>query len=372
MRACASLSPAVSTFFAYHLFLSPPLPPPPPPLRRLFGLSQDRHAGSEGSFRPKAVTDLAEGIRQNALGGGKLQVLNLAENRFSSTPDTQCVKCVGRFISEARRLREKVQLNEAEVERRLLANDSCMWSEETCFHEKDPSKKDDADNKTTPCFEGAKVVSDLIDAFRSHKHLTSLLGITPQTSHVELSSLRCCDQYMRILGEELRRSHTIQSIDVDNNSISPRGLFILLSAVKENLSLRSLKLPIADLEAKPWTDIDKGDKNFLSHTSHTLERAQLLSYKSRVGLAVFVHGFSHFGAAPCRNIIEFAIGKGPLVERFLRRRFVLTKWSEESTVAKAGTSPRKRVTGGADRDSLESPVPIVNEDSDLNPRRLVL
>jgi len=326
------------------------------------------------------VTDLAEGIRQNALGGGKLQVLNLAENRFSSSPDTLCQKCVGRFASEEKRLREKEYMEQEQVERHMLANDSCMWSEETCYHEKDPAKKEEVDNKTTPCFEGAKAVTDLIHAYRSHPHLTSLLGITPQTSHVELSSLRCCDHYMRILGEELRHSHTIQSIDVDNNSVSPRGLFILLSAVKENFSLRSLKLPIADLEAKPWTDIDRGDKNRLTinHQSHTqadLEQAQLRSYKSRVGLAVFVHGVSNLGAAPCRNIIEFAIGKGPLVERFLRHRFVLTKWSEESVVAKAGTSQRKRVLGGADRDSLQSPAPIVNEDADLNataPRRLVL
>jgi hypothetical protein len=214
---------------------------------------------------------------------------------------------------------------------------------------------------------GSFEVTALLDAAASHPHLTSLLGITPSQRHLELSSLRCCDQYMRLLYFELRNSHVIESIDLDNNCLTTRGFEILLGAVEESLSLSSLHLSVDEVNGcveKKEVCADAQAKSL------SLESAVKRSFHYRVAIAIFIHGFSCLGAAPCRAILEYTIGCGPLVERFLRHRVVWNDWSVRR-IRSSGGSDEDDFAGNKRRSELmESPQPISEEEKATTRRRL--
>ena len=290
--------------------------------------------GSEGTLCTASISLIASGIEQNARSGGKLQVLNLLENRLSSHGEQHCKCCLAAF--------QQTWENEPEGDGRLgLLRRRHFMNSHECKNCK-----------------GSPEVTDLIKAVADHPVLSTLLGIMPGARHVELNSLRCCDQHMRLLEAELQRSHTIESIDVSNNCITRRGLEILLSAVGQSLALSSLRLPLDELHVEG-----------MHSPTLKLEVATKKSFRYRIALAVFTRGLSHIGALPCRLILEFAIGPGPLVDRFLRHRFVCSEWQRPAAAPVdeevSGVRRKRKVKffpekNAADR-PLESPNPVSEE-----------
>jgi len=310
--------------------------------------------GTEGTLMTAAISALATGIEQNGRSGGKLQVLNLLENRLSSNVEQTCQECIASFMEtwNAKMGGE--------------GDNSGAWRSEVLRRRYFMNSPECKSCKGTP------EVTELLEAAARHPHLTSLLGITPSTRHVELGCLRCCDQHMRLLEAELRRSHTIESVDLDNNGLSVRGLEIVLDAVRESLVLSSFRVSMDDLVGTTGTTgLDVGVRAL------KVEASAVKSFRYRVALAVFVHGFSHLGARPCKAILEFAIGPGPLVERFLRHRIVLTDWvvndkgedsdveelgvvaSEEQSMDRDGGGQKRKVQFALAGRSLASPEPLV-------------
>jgi len=255
----------------------------------------DRHVPSEGDLWTAAISAIAEGIEQNGKVGGNLQVLNLLENRLSSKQEQNCQVCVSTYLALVEQLDLVANKRNAKIMTHFMEIPQCGKCK------------------------GYAEVTGLLEAAATHPRLTSLLGITPTTTHINLNSKRCCDQYMRLLEAELRKSHTIESCDIENNTLSPRGLDLLLGGVEESLALSSMRISPEEIIVGKVTQEPQ-------MTVAKIASAAKQSFHYRIMLAIFVHGFSHLGAASCRTILEFAIGPGPLIKRFLRHRSVWTEW----------------------------------------------
>lgn len=272
---------------------------------RLFGLSQDRHTGTEGDLVPAAITKLAEGIEQNGSNGGQLRVINILENRLSSTGEQSCTECIESFC----RLHDVVRGNPQQHGSIQLAP-----RERPAFTRADCVK----------C-KGTDEVDALLRAVRGHPLLFSVLGIAPATKRVSLASLRCCDHTVQFLSQELLRNQTVTSVDLDNNGISDRGVRILMQSVSNNVALKCLRLPLSEPPGQSTKDREKFDGDAADVDRRLqLEAACLQSFNKRITLALFARAFGCLGAAGVRGVLEFTIGKGCMVETYVKHRVV---WS---------------------------------------------
>ena len=262
---------------------------------RLFGLSQDRHVGTEGDLMPAAIAKLAEGIAQNGSEGGQLHVLNILENRMSSTCEQSCGTCIDTYC----------QMHDSLEGRVTDVPDFTDVACEKC--------------------RGTKEVELLLQATAGHPLLSSVLGIMPTAKHANLAALRCCDHTMRLLAQELMCNQTVTSVDLENNGISDRGVRVLMQAVQENVALKRLRLPMPEPPGLSMKEREKFDEEAADVERRKLfQTACMRSFHKRVTLAIFSHGFSYLGAAAVRSVLEFAVGPGDMADSFLKHRVVWT------------------------------------------------
>lgn len=317
--------------------------------------------GTEGTLNTIAITEIARGIEMNGKAGGQLQVLNLLENRLSSTADN-CWNCVGHYMMC---LNVKLEWEATSFAEHPDVMNPQMRTDE--YLRKNPQLL----NETCSTCQGVEQVTELLAAAEAHPRLTSLLGITNTTQHAMLDSLRCCDQSMRILSAEISRSHTLQSVNLDNSDITVRGLHILLCGIRRSLVLKSVRLPLCDLGHK-GTVLDEDSP------SRLLEKAANHSFRYRISLALSIRALSWLGSAPCFALLEFCIGPGPMVEYFMGFRVVWTEWKEQIVEnadrieAEQQSVLSKTRRFGWSRPSLESPQPmfLTNDEGDDSRRKL--
>lgn len=315
---------------------------------RLFGLSQDRHVGTEGDLIPAAIVKMAEGILQNGSEGGQLHVLNILENRLSSTCEQSCGACIDAYClmhdSFEGRVTEMLALTDAACE-------NCRGTEE---------------------------VELLLLAAASHPLLSSVLGIMPTAKHANLAALRCCDHTMRLLAQELVLNQTVTSVDLENNGISDRGVRVLMQAVQDNVALKRLRLPVPEPPGLSMKEREKFDEEAADIERRKLFQAACLqSFNKRVTLAVFAHGFSYLGAAAVRSVLEYAVGPGDMVDTFLRWRIVWTAlpryvWFPEVVDEADGAAAAEEGTRSLLEETEDSQSRSHIEEDDTVPRGVVV
>lgn len=315
---------------------------------RLFGLSQDRHVGTEGDLMPAAIVKMAEGIFQNGSEGGQLHVLNILENRLSSTCEQSCGACIDAYC---------------------LMHDS--------FEGRVTEMPAFTDAACKKC-RGTEEVELLLLAASSHPLLSSVLGIMPTAKHANLAALRCCDHTMRLLAQELVLNQTVTSVDLENNGISDRGVRVLMQAVQDNVALKRLRLPVPEPPGLSMKEREKFDEEAADIERRKLFQAACLqSFNKRVTLAVFAHGFSYLGAAAVRSVLEYAVGPGDMVDTFLRWRIVWTAlpryvWFPEVVDEADGAAAAEEVTRSLLEETEDSQSRSHIEEDDAGPRGVVV
>ena len=163
-------------------------------------------------------------------------------------------------------------------------------------------------------------VSHLLHAMKAHPHLRSLMGVTPSVQHLQLSGLRICDQWLRLVVQEIHNHPNLRSIDLGTNVFSPRGARTLARALETNLSLHRLYLPrfvyLNRLEKATHMPSAVAE----SYLEDTIRDAKVKASKYRFLLATLVRSLSYIGHLPCAIILRFVLGEGPIVKKFIRYR----------------------------------------------------
>jgi hypothetical protein len=203
----------------------------------------------------QAVLVLANAIQENMLVGGTLATLDITGNRMK--------ECTHHPVAEyAHTLDDQ------------LTCDQCT---------------------------SALYVEKLVDAVWKHPRLISLCGLRPTETSLFLSAQTVDGMMARVLAAELRFNHTVTEVDISLNTIGKIGTGALAHAIRDNVCLRYLKTP----------------SKFESELHH-IARAKMAAFKYRVALALFMRGHSYLSAAPLRIILEYSIGLGPQVTRYLK------------------------------------------------------
>ena len=222
----------------------------------------------------EVIEQLADAVSANGLFGGQLEYLMLLHNRISVNC-SDCASCGGK--------------------------DNC--SSECKVH---------------------LAVTRLVTSREKHPFLRSLLGITRNTTHLRLISSKICDHVCQLIASELRFSHTLRVIDLDNNNITERGARLLEHAIRENVSLQLVRLP----SYKFRTDVSKRRRAKLARDPNysaidiiigsIIQSGANQSLEYRVSLSLFACNGITLGSAVVRFILEYCIGDGPLLFRFLK------------------------------------------------------
>ena len=192
-----------------------------------------------------------------------------------------------------------------------------------------------------------EAVDNLIKAMSNHPNLQSLCGLTTDLLNVDPSATFCSsssssslayahnpstsicmadegiDDLMAVLvGNDLLYNHTITSINLENNYIMQVGRLALIKAIFSNVTLKSIyykkqmdPVPLSDI----YNDARRTNNLFNAEIDSFLEDAKLKSFNYRINIAVFVRG-TILCSASLRNILEFLIGPGPQVARFMQYR----------------------------------------------------
>lgn len=246
----------------------------------LFGSFYDTQSESDDSYAPEAVHILANGLVDNGNNGGVLTTVNLSGNRLGSVMPDVCEDC---------------RLPYSHVHNDLLPD---------CFPE---------------CTVQAPV-SHLLHAMKTHPHLRSLLGVTPSVQHLQLSGLRICDQWLRLIIQEVHNHQNLRSIDLGTNGFSPRGARALARALETNVSLHHLYLPrlvyLNRLEKASHISSSVTE----TYLQEKIREAKIKATKHRFFLAMLVRSMSDMGQLPCTTMLEFLVGEGPIVKKFIRYR----------------------------------------------------
>jgi hypothetical protein len=69
------------------------------------------------------------------------------------------------------------------------------------------------------------------------------------------------------------------------------------------------------------------------------EEAKLRSFQFRVTLAIFIRGYYYLGHSPLRTILEYLIGRGPKVLRYLSYRDVSNSREERPQSGRVNAAP---------------------------------
>ena len=246
----------------------------------LFGNFYDTQSECDDSYAPEAVHILANGLLDNGKQGGFLTAVNLCGNRLGSMMPDVCENC---------------RLPYTHIQDGLLLD---------CFPE---------------CSVQAPV-SHLLHAMKAHPHLRSLMGVTPSVQHLQLSGLRICDQWLRLVVQEIHNHPNLRSIDLGTNVFSPRGARTLARALETNLSLHRLYLPrfvyLNRLEKATHMPSAVAE----SYLEDTIRDAKVKASKYRFLLATLVRSLSYIGHLPCAIILRFVLGEGLIVKKFIRYR----------------------------------------------------
>lgn len=192
-----------------------------------------------------------------------------------------------------------------------------------------------------------EAVDSLIKAMRNHPNLQSLCGLTidplnvdPSAtfsssssssslaySHYPSTSLCMADEGIDdlmavLLGNDLLFNHTITSINLENNYIMQVGRLALIKAIFSNVTLKSIyyqkqrdPVPLSDI----YNDSRRSNILFNAEIDSLLEDAKLKSFIYRINIAIFVRG-TFLCSGSLQNILEFLIGPGPQVARFMQYR----------------------------------------------------
>lgn len=184
-------------------------------------------------------------------------------------------------------------------------------------------------------------VLTLIKAARAHPHLQSLCGLQAYSSYrttscpysytspTPIPSTRLClagqavdDLMILLIAFDIAHNHFIVSLDLEHNYIMAGGKLALVQALATNVTLRYVHLDRQRDPLPPSTIYDEQrvrNASINPHVDHLVVDAKHCSFIYRMTIAVFVRG-TVLESSILREVIEFLIGKGPQVGRFLRYR----------------------------------------------------
>ena len=184
-------------------------------------------------------------------------------------------------------------------------------------------------------------VLTLIKAARAHPHLQSMCGLQAYSSYrttscpysytspTPIPSTRLClagqavdDLMILLIAFDIAHNHFIVSLDLEHNYIMAGGKLALVQALATNVTLRYVHLDRQRDPLPPSAIYDEQrvrNASINPHVDHIVVDAKHCSFIFRIAIAVFVRG-TVLGSSVLREVIEFLIGKGPQVGRFLRYR----------------------------------------------------
>lgn len=167
-------------------------------------------------------------------------------------------------------------------------------------------------------------VTHLLTAAHTHTHLDTLVGLAPGQDKLQLSGLRICDQWMRVIAWELQRHQWVTSVDLNSNYFSPRGVRTLAAALRQNAGLQSLYLPrFAYLNRLgPARDYHVPVSLAVTYLDGEITAGRHRSLLFRLTLARLVRRLRFLGAPALRAMLEFLLGAEAqlLILRYLRYR----------------------------------------------------
>ena len=181
----------------------------------------------------------------------------------------------------------------------------------------------------------------LIKAAKDHPHLQSLCGLQAYssfrtthcpysyTSPIPLPSTRlsfagqAVDNLMiQLISFDIEHNQFITCLDLEHNYIMAGGKLALVEALATNVTLRKVHLDKQRDPLPPSSIYDEQrlrNASIKPHVDHLVVDAKHKSFIFRITIAVFVRG-TVLGSSVLREVIEFLIGPGPQLGRFLRYR----------------------------------------------------
>jgi hypothetical protein len=182
---------------------------------------------------------------------------------------------------------------------------------------------------------------DLIKAAKGHPHLQSLCGLSPHYSPVKsdfsdqisrptpmpstrlsLANQGVDDLMILIVAFDLAHNHTVLVLDLEHNYIMAGGKMALAQALVSNVTLKTVHWTKQMDPLPPSAIYDEQrvrNAAINAKVDCVADQVRSIAFKFRISVAVFVRG-TVLGPATLREVIEFLIGPGPQVGRFLRYR----------------------------------------------------
>jgi hypothetical protein len=177
-------------------------------------------------------------------------------------------------------------------------------------------------------------VRDLIAARAGHPHLISLSGVQPGDTYLTIPNNKADALVARIVASELAYNHVVEHVDLTNNRIEAGGIGALVASIHSNVCLKSLALP-RELPASAPKEVQLKFEDMMLK----FEEAKLRSFQFRVALAIFIRGYYYLGHSPLRTILEYLIGRGPKVLRYLFYRDVSYSREERPQSGRVNAAP---------------------------------
>lgn len=190
-------------------------------------------------------------------------------------------------------------------------------------------------------------VESIMISMRNHPNLQSLFGIPLNALTVDSSALFCSsssssflnsahhpstslsfadqglDDLMTILlSNDIQNNHTLTSINLDNNYIMQIGRLALIKAIQCNVTLKSIYYN-NQVDPAPmsliYDDTRKRNIKYNIELEQFMKEAKVISFNYRMKIAFFIRG-TFLNISSLENILEFLIGPGSQVARFMRYR----------------------------------------------------
>ncbi len=141
-----------------------------------------------------------------------------------------------------------------------------------------------------------------------------------------LAGLRICDQWMRVIGYELRQHQYITCLDLNTNYFSPRGVRTLSKAIQNNVSLRSIYLPryvyLNKLLDGKQKEALAASGQATTYLEGEVGKAKYDALLYRLTLARVMRTLSFLGVSADMFILEYLFGEDAYlcIPKFLRYR----------------------------------------------------
>jgi hypothetical protein len=216
-------------------------------------------------YRDTSMNELAEAIKCNADAKGNLQTLNILDNSFHN-----CGKC--RIVAK-----KAYYLSPTMFAAHVKSCQACpaVW------------------------------MNNAVQSMRDHPTLTTLFGIDSDAKSLRVDVGRSIDSpVLWALFEEIVRHQLLERLDLSTLRCRESEMAKLSEFLHGNSLLKTVKLsqfsPHEEQEAM-WLNKE-------------------VSFDCRIGIAVFMRGYTHLGSEALRNVAEYIYGVGLQSSKFLKYR----------------------------------------------------